>query len=612
VSWFSSLTPAQVSAVEFDYPGGNGSWSESRCRVASYTGGMLAMAQPCWADVTARSVFKPQSGGLPSMPQSTMPALVENAQKVLHPGQWFLDSAASTLYHQPLAGQQVDGLDIELPHLEALVQGAGTLAAPLHGLTFKDLQFSYSTWNTPSNSAGFADVQSNLRMTGSTNQSMCQFSSPAGSCPWGLLTQPLANVSFTAADDITLSGNRLAELGGAGLSVMYGSTNTLITGNEFTDVASTAILLGCTDDPNPTNPNPDDPTVIKQNCTPNASAVAGDAIGTNEILTGTTVSDNVVHHVGTDYSSAAGITLLFSRNTTITHNDLYDLPYDGITAGVIQGHVDQATGPEYSTNINENNTISDNLFHDFLSVRSDGGAIYAEGHQAQYVDANGNPVPYTEADPTQTLARGLQATGNVAYNGGSTDFTYYDDAGSEWINWAGDVAFSAGQNATGGCSSTGHIWVTGNYFSAPYGSYQCSAATDTHASGNTSISGTPVPGDIPSTLLADAGVTSSGAAPVADGSKVFYVSPTSSTDQVLIGGEGFTSGTHVYAGSTQISTSNIKLLSSDFLVATVPACTSPSQIWVTSRINDTDPSIVYSGFGYLANRGYGDYQDDVH
>jgi hypothetical protein len=91
------------------------------------------------------------------------------------------------------------------------------------------------------------------------------------------LTQPLANVSFTASNDITLTGNRFAGLGGAGLSVMYGSANTLIQGNEFTGIASTAILLGCTYDPLPTDPS--EAAGIKQNCTPNSSAVSGDTIG---------------------------------------------------------------------------------------------------------------------------------------------------------------------------------------------------------------------------------------------------------------------------------------------------------------------------------------------
>ncbi len=536
---------------------------------------------------------------------------MEDAQALLHPGQWFLDSPGDTLYYEPLAGQQMTSLDVELPHLESLLQGAGTLASPLHDVTFSGLQFSYATWNAPSSAAGFSDVQSNLHMTGATNQGMCTFSTPAGSCPWGALTQPLANVSFTASNDITLTGDRFAGLGGAGLSVMYGSANTRIQGDEFTDIASTAMLLGCTYDPLPTDPS--EAAGIKQNCTPNSSAVSGDTIGTNEILTGTTVSDNIIHNIGTDYTSASGITLLFSRGTTIADNDLYNLPYTGITAGVIQGHVDQASTPQNSTNINEDNSITDNVFHNFLQVRSDGGAIYAEGHQAQYVyEANGTTI-----NQTATLAQGLQVTGNVAYNAPRADFTYYDDAGSEWINWQGNVAFDAGSASQGGCSPTGNFWITGNYFSNAVQSYPCAAPVNSNASGNTTISATPAPGAIPNSLLGAAGVASAfSALAVAAGPQIYYTSPTTSTTtQVLVAGEGFSSSLPVYVNGTQVS--GVQYLSGGFLIVPVPAGTSASQISVGTppaglRLNDTDPTIGYSGFSYSANRGLGDYDNDVH
>jgi hypothetical protein len=157
-------------------------------------------------------------------------------------------------------------------------------------------------------------------MTGATNQGMCTFSTPAGSCPWGLLTKPHANVAFTAFDHITLTGNRFVDLGGAGLSFAYGSSDNLVQGNEFTAIASTALLLGCTADPTPVNPdpahfpdypktNPDTPDTIKQGCTPDPAAVASDTIGTNEIMNRNTVSDNVVHAIGcfraSDYRTTA-------------------------------------------------------------------------------------------------------------------------------------------------------------------------------------------------------------------------------------------------------------------------------------------------------------------
>ncbi|MFC9331015.1 discoidin domain-containing protein [Kitasatospora sp. NPDC057015] len=611
-AWFGALTASQVSGVEFVYPDANGAWTESRCRVASYsaTAGTLTMAQPCWTNTTNRASYSQGTGPLPSMSTSQMPSRIENAQTLIDAGRWFLDSAGSTLYYKPVTGQQMAGLDVELPRLEKLVQGAGTLASPLHDISFKGLQFSYATWNDPSTTSGFAEVQSNLRLSLARNQGMCSFSTPAGSCPWGALTQPLANIAFTATKNLTLSGNRFAELGGAGLSVMYGSVDTLIQGNEFTDIASTALLLGCTYDPLPTDPT--EATGIKQNCTPDAAAVSGDTIGTNEILTGTTVSDNFIHHIGTDYPAACGITLLFSQHTTITRNNLYDLPYTGVTAGVIQGHVDNASHPQNSSNINSFNTISNNIFHDVMSVRSDGGPIYAEGHQAQYVyKADGTTI-----DSAATLAGGLQATGNIAYNGRNTNFSYYDDAGSEWINWQGNVAFGAVAWSQGGCSPTGHFWVTDNYFSGITNRQACSLPVDVHESGTTVISATPKPGDIPNAKFSGAGVGSGSFTPTLSVSpSIFYVSPTTNATQVLIGGEGFTSATPVYIGNKPIS--GVIHLSSGFLIAPVPTGTKASQINLDPshiRVNDTDTSITYSSdFGYLSGRGgFGDYQGDIH
>ncbi|WP_328459260.1 hypothetical protein [Streptomyces sp. NBC_00448] len=711
-AWFAALTPAQLARVEFDYPAGNGAWTDSRCGVAGMSGTTLTMDQPCWRNVTDIASFSQGTGGLPSMSTSQMPATIQNAPGLLAPGQWYLDSgdtggSADTLYYTPAAGQKMSSLDVELPRLERLVQGAGSLAHPLHDLTFSGLRFSYATWNAPSLPTGFADVQSNLHRTGETNQGLCTFSDPAGSCPWGALTQPLANVSFSGASRVTLTANRFVDLGGAGLSFMYGGTHNVVDGNEFTAIASTAVSLGCTYDPTPTRTPA---AVIEANCTPDPGLVRGDTVGDNEILDHTTVSDNVIHDVGTDYRSACGITLLFSRHTSITHNEVYDLPYTGITAGVIQGHVDEADHPQNSTNVNADNTISDNLIFDVMQVLDDGGAIYMEGHQTQYVNAADGTL-----DPVTTLANGLHVTGNVVYNDGSRYEAFYDDAGSEWIGFSGNVEFHplAAIGAQGGCSSTGHFWVTGNWFADPAGNYLCNGPVDSHVSGNTAIPASPGPGDLPEAVLAKAGVTAAhrslaGGVPLHTSyvSAPAPVAAGSGTDEVLVAGAGFSPTTPVYFGGRLAS--DVRFVSAGFLLATVPAGADGTDVTVgpyvprpaittpaggstglgasitvagtgvagdsvavsdtsgggctatagsdgtwscalsgaadgphtltavqtsrdgvaskassavlvyvgtpsaAARVNDTDPSIAYSGWDYSNGRGYGDLDDDLH
>lgn len=584
-AWFAALTPTQVRGVEFDYPNGNGAWTDSSCRVASYAAGEVTMTQPCWSDVTDRTPFSAGSGGLPSMDPSTMPSIIRDAPSLLHRGQWYLDPDTHVLSYKPLAGQTMVATDVELPRLARLVQVAGTLAHPVHDVTFSGLQFSYATWNDPSGDAGFAEVQSNLRIAGATNQGMCQFSDPVGSCPWGALTQPLANVSLTAAEHVSFTGDRFVDLGGAGLGLAYGSSWNLVRGNEFTGIASTALLLGCTADPTPVNPdpthfpdylstNPDTPQTIKDGCTPDPAAVAGDQIGANEIMTGNQVTDNLIHNVGTDYTGASAITLLFTRSTTIEHNDIFDVPYTGITGGVIQGHVDLAAHPDNSLNINADNSISDNLIHDYMQVRNDGGALYIEGHQASYQYAADGTL-----DHAATLSHGLLASGNVTYAKVGFSPAFYDDAGSEWIHWDQNVAFDINGNDTqGGCSATGHFLVTGNYGSGTFSDYFCTGAVDTTADGNVTIPEQPGPGVIPDQRLAEAGIRPAfvpqGAVP-----EVSYESaPTGTPAQVLIGGEYFTPSTPVFFGGKPAT--SIHVLSGGFLVAGVPAGADASDVTV--------------------------------
>ena len=179
------------------------------------------------------------------------------------------------------------------------------------------------------------------------------------------------------------------------------------------------------------------------------------------------------------------------------------------------------------------------------------------------------------------------------------------------------MAFGAGSASQGGCSPTGNFWITGNYFSNSTQSYPCAAPVNSNASGNTTISATPAPGAIPNSLLTAAGVASAfSALAVAAGPQIYYTSPTTSTTtQVLVAGEGFSSSMPVYVGGTQVS--GVQYLSGGFLIVPVPAGTSASQISVGTppvglRLNDTDPTIIYSGFSDSANRGFGDYDNDVH
>jgi hypothetical protein len=583
--WFATLSASQAADVEFDYLLEDPPFTEWRCRVKSVAGSgtTIEMAQPCWDNLTKRpKKFNNQSGGLPTLmtASSTQPTTIQNARNLLHPGQWYLDRNSHTLYYRPKVGEVVENLDIELPRLEALLEGAGSLSKPLHDVAFRDLEFSGATWNAPSTGTGFIDIQGNLLVTAAPNQGMCNEVNPPGSCPWAGLDMPRASVSFTASNNILLAGNRFTDLGSVGLAFAYGSSHNLIQGNIFDTIAASAIRIGCSYDGTPEETSGD---IIKRGCTGDPASEADDVVGSNEIMTWNTVDNNLIHDTGIDYQGSAAITLLFSQHTSITHNDIFNVPYDGITAGILQGHVDNVLHPDESTNINADNVISFNLIHDYLQSRWDGGAIYIEGHQSISIYQNDGK----SIDSDATRMHGLLVANNVVFNQGKAPhhrvyFSYYDDAGTEWITFRNNVQFGPLDpegGSQGGCQAIGHIWVTDNYLAGKTGLFNGydaqsgfapgTRSIDTHISGTVVVLPWPKPGDIPENLLRDAGLAPEfRSLETSLGPTITLVPPLESSDPVLLAGEGFSPQTRIEFGNHQAA--EVQYISQGFLVAFPP------------------------------------------
>ena len=305
------------SDLEFVFPGGNGSWTETRCRVASIAGTMITMRQPCWDNSTNRNVNA--NGGFTSIGSYVTPARIENAYELLtQPGQWYLDTSLHELYYIPLPGQNVQTADVEAPVLQTLVQGNGTLNAPVRHLIFRNLQFSYATWLQPDSNDGFSEMQANYTLTGHNaglTQGLCEYVMPQGTCPFAAFTQTPANVMFQTAQSIQFEGDLFTHLGAAGLELEYGSQNNLVEDNEFTDISGTGLQLGNVNDAHPSDVG----------------------AGNNEITSGNTIEDNWFHHDAVEYHGGSGIVVGYTQHTLITHNQFDDLPYDGLDLAGVGG-----------------------------------------------------------------------------------------------------------------------------------------------------------------------------------------------------------------------------------------------------------------------------------
>ena len=428
-----------ITDVEFVY---NVGWTQMRCGVAAVSGTTVTMDKPCFDNSTRK----------PYGVNADRPDRVENARELLdRPGEFYLDRPAHTVYYMPRPGQDLSTADVELPVVQTLLSGTG------NGITVQGLSFEYAGWTGPDGPDGFSEVQANMRLTGADaweKQGSCdRFSkTDPGTCPYGNWTMTPGNVVFDDASSLQLIGNTFQHLGAAGLQLGARVTGSVVRGNVVTDTSANGIEIGD---------------------------------GTEAALpSDNTIDDNWVHHVAVDYGGGVGIFQGYSRNDTIAHNQVNDVPYTGISSNWGWGHTAQ---------VSVGNKILNNLVFDHMQLHSDGGGIYVLGQQGT------------------SLAGGLTISGNVVRNGNSAGggHAIYTDGGSQFITMTGNAMFADNVYSMGGCregegTPYGDFSYTGNYVEETNPDWPCGAPD------NATISNTQVGHDgtgVPASLLASAGLT---------------------------------------------------------------------------------------------------------
>lgn len=406
----SSQRPPEV---EFSWPGGLGAWTEPRCPVASMSGTTITMAQPCWNNSNKRGNNNVGPGSISGTPR------VENAYQLLtKPGQWYLDTGSSRFYYIPLSGQNMSGIDVEAPVLQSLVSGGGTAGSPLHNVVFSGIQFSYATWLGPSSGTGFSEVQANY---------LDQASSPtSGNATYNWFQTP-GNVSLTYDQQVQFAGDTFVHLGAAGLTLGDGSQNDLVQGDVFTDTSGSGLQLGNVDIPG--------------------------ASGASQ-TTGNTIRDNYVFGTSAEYQGGIGIDVGYAADTTITHNQIDDVPYSGISIG--WGGWNDKVGKPGVANFSHGNVVDNNLIYNVITVLADGAAIYSNGQTGS------------------SIATGEHISGNVMHDMHNIYHVVNTDNGTDWMTVTGNAMWNPGpSNSWGYCHTDyypgeggglDHENVTGNYW----------------------------------------------------------------------------------------------------------------------------------------------------
>ncbi|MCX5056426.1 RICIN domain-containing protein [Streptomyces sp. NBC_00452] len=272
------------------------------------------------------------------------PLHFENAHEFLNePGEFYVDTAAQTVYYKPRPGEDMSTATVQAPTLKTLFDIKGTnLGSPAHDLRFSGITFTQTTWMEATDN-GYLNAQGgnyNLSADNSNNQ---------------FVGRPPAGVQAANADRVSFTGNTFTQMGATALDLSHGVHGSTVTGNLIYDISGNGIMVG----------KFSDPTVEYHTIyNPPTSPAGEDA---REVVKNVTVKDNLITRIGEDYLGTAGIDAGFVNSTTIDHNDISDTPWAGISLG---------WGWQSAANAEGNNSVSYNRLGNVMNRLCDSAGIY--------------------------------------------------------------------------------------------------------------------------------------------------------------------------------------------------------------------------------------------
>jgi hypothetical protein len=237
----------------------------------------------------------------PSAPHATY-RYVENVLEELDaPGEWYYSAFDSTLYYLPPSGLDMSRAEFAASGPARIFDLQGTASAPLRFVRIEGFE---------------------LQRTG---YSFLQSSEPLLRSDWMIAREGAIYIEH--AEDVTFTGNTLAQLGGNGVFVSGYSRRVTIAGNHIHHIGGSGISF--TGRPGAVR----SPHFQYEAFTSFDDLDLAPGPKTSEYPSESVAQDNLIHDIGTVEKQVAGVQISMALRIRVAHNSIYRTPRAGINIG---------------------------------------------------------------------------------------------------------------------------------------------------------------------------------------------------------------------------------------------------------------------------------------
>lgn len=328
------------------------------------------------------------------------------------PGEWYLDKSEGYVYYISREGENLAAAECFAPTLHQWISIKGKSGAQLKNIQFENLSFQYSAYSMPK--LGDEPMQA------------------AATIEAAIELEHAKNVSFVNCE--------MQHTGGYAVWFKIACRKNIIEHCYLADLGAGGIKIGS---PYYTN----DSTLISRE---------------------NTVNNSIITHAGSELPCGVGIAIFHASDNRITHNEISDLKYSGVSVGWVWGY---NNSHDLWTNIlKKDGTV------DFAQIRLKSPAVrnlvaYNHIHHIGWGELSDMGAVYTLGE-----SHGTQIKNNIIHDVLSYDYGgwgLYTDEGSTGIEMSSNLVYrckSGGFHQHYGKENIieNNIFAFGHYYQAQY------------------------------------------------------------------------------------------------------------------------------------------------